>query len=1251
MSSPSITLSCSNAPNDINQKLVFTLNISGVSLANVSNISNIVLVLNDENADQANSSTHIQYIPIAPLLYTSDLWNNQNISIVKTVTSVVIGRHYTARATLEFMNGTLYKSSTLVNLQAYTSPLKPSFDIRSFELTDPLDCKFGLYISNLSDFTDASLSSVKFIWHSIKGNNDGEMDFKIFNYNSDNLYIVDISDSLLTVGHSETYEISCVVRNFVGESPVSDTRVLNATNIPDALTGFVINQNSSDPAASDDYKVVSRVVFNKPTELGSDLYTYAIHYNTYLTGETIPSISSEDLMLDVSNIVVGSTTVTGMVYFPISVYAKNITASIKAISSTQNGALSDQSSFRPVGEVVGPITITDTKVGPLTSLYEPASSSSSALTDGSNKAFIFVSDPNLLMRGGTFHSIEVFDATTNNLYTSSYNASENLVTVSGLTNGTSYNFVVKVKQAYSGAVNGILGQASVSVPATPFTFSGSPSILSTVVGDQQVRVFLSSVSSPVSSVTYQYRLNNGQWVDVLLDPSDSFTLTGLTNGEVYSVTVRTNITVNSQTYYSSETTSSDFVPIGNSGIGSVSMGLSSYVGPRTVSGNNVIAVLSTDSSSSATYDGTGSITLVWSVPSDADLALGDNVSFARYEILVDDNVVHTITNKNVDNYTVTSGLVNGTSYSVSMNVVTVTVIGSIENYVSVTNNVVINIVPFTWPVAPVFNGVTELNTTLALSIAEFITHPQSPAIAGGTFFNIRYKLASSPDSAYSLWTPASVYSQYTDLDLFVYGLQNGFIYTVQVRANVVIDNLEYSGYYFTQSNLVPVGPTNSANVNLNAFAGPRDANLSPVTLKSNLGTAGVVNGDGTVDLQWNNLTDAELEIDGTVVSFYSYMIYQDESLLSEITNRSTTLLNVSSLTNGSTYYFDIDIKLVTSSGTYFTKTLTNNSVSSIPFTFPNDITDLVSAARNAAIDLNWTSELSHDSYTLSYLVKNTSNQTLYDNNDGYVALLTIDGVNPLVNGVTYNGTITPSIVVNGVRYNSTPAAWSDTPFANPVASTFTAVPLDNAIRVTLDNSTNNVNGYTFNAYNIKIFNTETSTNVFTNSHFVPNLSMEFQVIDISANGNILNGVTYRVEVFAKYSAGLNNINSETGIVYNIIPYGQPIIDAALTQFMKFSGNVILRYNPNGRATTKIVLVAIPNYISSEASKQVSYYYDVPNLPTAIRGNQQIELTSDVFGYRGNPDPDIQIASGYAFVVTEGGVASYTEPGSTGSSDV
>jgi titin len=107
------------------------------------------------------------------------------------------------------------------------------------------------------------------------------------------------------------------------------------------------------------------------------------------------------------------------------------------------------------------------------------------------------------------------------------------VTFTGLTNGTSYTIYLKAKNSI-----GISSFPSEPVTATPRTIPNEPTNLSAIPGNGSIEITFTEPFNGGSTITrYEYSLNSGSsWI--ITGTSSPVTITGLTNGTVYTVQLR-----------------------------------------------------------------------------------------------------------------------------------------------------------------------------------------------------------------------------------------------------------------------------------------------------------------------------------------------------------------------------------------------------------------------------------------------------------------------------------------------------------------------------------------------------------------------------------------------------------------------------------------------------------------------------------------------------------------------------------------
>jgi titin len=269
-------------------------------------------------------------------------------------------------------------------------------------------------------------------------------------------------------------------------------------------------------------------------------------------------------------------------------------------------------------------------------------------------------------------------------------------TVTGLTNGTSYTFVVR-------AVNSI-GSGTASNPRTviPFTTADAPNLSTVVRGDASADLTFDAPAfdggRPITG--YEASTDGGtSWAPITTTGTGPFAATvgGLTNGTVYSVSVHA-ITV--------------------AGAGTASNTVS--VTPATIpDAPNLTAAVAGDSS----------VDLTFSAPSDG----GDAIT--GYDVTMDSGLSWQALSSSAGTATV-SGLTNGTSYTFAVRAVNSVGPGAISNSIAATP------VAQTLPGTPTitfayFSHYPQWYLTYNVATATAITAVEL-TIDGATPFNLMY---------------------------------------------------------------------------------------------------------------------------------------------------------------------------------------------------------------------------------------------------------------------------------------------------------------------------------------------------------------------------------------------------------------------------------------------------------------------------------------------------------------------------------
>jgi hypothetical protein len=109
------------------------------------------------------------------------------------------------------------------------------------------------------------------------------------------------------------------------------------------------------------------------------------------------------------------------------------------------------------------------------------------------------------------------------------------ITITGLTNGTTYDIIIRAINAVGN------GQNSNMVQGTPVTTPSAPIIISATSGNAQITIaFIAGATGGSVITNYQYSINNGSTFTAFSPSvtSSPVTITGLTNGTTYDIIIR-----------------------------------------------------------------------------------------------------------------------------------------------------------------------------------------------------------------------------------------------------------------------------------------------------------------------------------------------------------------------------------------------------------------------------------------------------------------------------------------------------------------------------------------------------------------------------------------------------------------------------------------------------------------------------------------------------------------------------------------
>jgi hypothetical protein len=349
--------------------------------------------------------------------------------------------------------------------------------------------------------------------------------------------------------------------------------------------------------------------------------------------------------------------------------------------------------------------------------------------------------------------------------------------VAGLVNGTQYSVRIRAVSAIGD------GQPSAAVLATPQALPGAPSITSTAVGVGSATIsFTPGFSGGAAITDYQYQLNGGSWVSSG-SSSSPFTITGLANGTTYSVAIRA---------------------VNATGAGTASPS-SSVTTPALPAAPVVTSVVPGDSSVSIAFTpgATG----------------GSTITSYQYQLTVAGGWT---TAPSLTSPIAVSGLVNGTTYAVSVRAVNAVGAGAGSAAQSAT--------PATTPSAPTITGNTVAGSDLQLSAA--FTPPASDG--GSAITTYQYSTDGGATwRARSAGTTASPLVISTESGDGTTLLVNGTTYFVELRAVNAVGVGIASAVATGIAQTVPSGPTITT-----VTAGP--SSLSVVFAPASNGGAAII---------------------------------------------------------------------------------------------------------------------------------------------------------------------------------------------------------------------------------------------------------------------------------------------------------------------------------------------------------------------------------------------------------------------------
>ncbi len=317
------------------------------------------------------------------------------------------------------------------------------------------------------------------------------------------------------------------------------------------------------------------------------------------------------------------------------------------------------------------------------------------------------------------------------------------ITISGLTNGTSYSVSIKQTNEYgdSPASNTLTG-------AVPYTMPSPPTIIAVSSSSTQALInYTDGESNGYPILVYSYTIDGGLTYNPITNFSSPFTIYGLSPATNYSIQMKS---INAK----SQSVASDAYSFTTSSVTTAPVIVSAIPGNKTITVNFINGNL------------TGSTLFGYSY----------SINNGQYQTVALENVA--------DNSFVIHNLINGVEYSVSIKMIT-------DSGSSNASNKVTNIIPYNNPSPPTISNITVISTqaTVYFDLSNSNGYPIT-------------KLEYSLDSGDTFITAPSLISPF-----IIYGLNDGTTYQIVLRASHEKGVSELSqSYEFTPADL-PSAPT------------------------------------------------------------------------------------------------------------------------------------------------------------------------------------------------------------------------------------------------------------------------------------------------------------------------------------------------------------------------------------------------------------------------------------------------------------
>ena len=505
------------------------------------------------------------------------------------------------------------------------------------------------------------------------------------------------------------------------------------------------------------------------------------------------------------------------------------------------------------------------------------------------------------------------------------------LTVSGLTNGTSYTFTVVATNSIGSSLS-----SSASSSIIPATTPSAPTITGITAGNAQLTVLFTAPSSNVGDAitNYKYSTDGGSTFTTVSPASTSspIVITGLANGTAYNIQI---LAVNTVGDGAASTTSTQT--------------------PATTPGSPTITGITT---------GNGQLSVAFTAPTSTG-----GSSITNYKYSTNGGSTFTaVSPASIASPIVITGLTNGTSYNVQIRAVNAMGDGTATASTSAT--------PFTIPDAPTIGTATAGNGQVSIAYT-------APASNGGSAIT-SYTAISSPGGF------TGTVSQATSGSIVVTGLTNGTAYTFTVTA----------------TNSAGTSSASSAS----ASSTPRTSPDAPI-----IGAAAVAGISGTATVTFT----APSFNGGSAITSYT-ATSSPGGITGTVSQSGSGTITISGLTNGTAYTFTVS---ATNVAGVSSASASSNSVT--PYTVPGAPTIGTATAGNGQATISFTAPVSNGGSTITSFTATSSP-------GGITGTLSQSG----------SGTITVTGLTNGTAYTFTVTATN-------AAGTSTASAASNSINVSL----------------------------------------------------------------------------------------------------------------------------------------------------------------------------------------------------------